>query len=128
MMMLTIGEILSLHDKLIAATGGMPGLRDMGLLESAIYSPNAGFGDDEQYPTIQEKAARLAYSLTMNHAFNDGNKRIGMYAMLVTLDLNSIHLAYTQRELIDLGLGVADGSVGYDAILVWIKEHNASLN
>ena len=127
MMMLTVGEILSLHDKLIAATGGMPGLRDMGLLESAIYSPNASFGDDEQYPTIQEKAARLAYSLTMNHAFNDGNKRIGMYAMLVTLDLNGIRLTYTQRELIELGLGVADGFVGYEAIFVWIKEHNASL-
>ena len=106
----------------------MPGLRDMGLLESAVYSQNASFDDVEQYPSIHEKAVRLAYSLTMNHAFNDGNKRIGMFSILVTLDINGVHLAYAQRELIDLGLGVVDGSVGYELIFGWIRKHDSGLN
>lgn len=63
------------------------------------------------------------FALTNNHAFVDGNKRIGVFVMLITLDLNGIKLSYTQAELIKLGLSVADGSIGYDEILSWIMEH-----
>lgn len=123
MILLSVEEINLLHEKLLAATGGTPGLRDKGLLESAVFGVNAGFEDIEQYPTAEEKAARLAYALVENHAFVDGNKRIGMLAMLMTLALNEVVLQYTQTELIELGLGVASGLIKYDGILNWIEQH-----
>ena len=124
MMLLTVHEIITLHDQLIATSGGMPGIRDHGLLESAVANADASFDDVERYPSIQEKAARLAYAITMNHAFVDGNKRIGIFVMLVTLDLNGIRLSYTQKELIALGLGIADGSIDYDHIFKWLDDHH----
>ena len=72
---------------------------------------------------IEEKAARIAFGIVNNHAFLDGNKRIGMLSMLMILRLNQVDIKYTQRELIALGLGVADGSIGYDEILDWIISH-----
>ncbi|MBD5094406.1 MAG: type II toxin-antitoxin system death-on-curing family toxin [Subdoligranulum sp.] len=123
MIVLTVDEIVLLHEKLLTATGGASGLRDRGLLESAVFAMNAGFEEIEQYPTVEEKAARLAYALTQNHAFVDGNKRVGMLAMLTTLALNEVEIHYTQAELIELGLGVASGLLQYDGILDWIRQH-----
>ena len=123
MILLTVEEILSLHERIIDKTGGSRGLRDMGLLESAVYSTETSFDDIEQYPSVEEKAARLMFALTSNHAFVDGNKRIGVFVMLITLELNDIPLKFTQEELIELGLSVADGSWNYDNILDWIKKH-----
>lgn len=123
MILLTIEEIIELHDKLIDRTGGSYGLRDQNLLESAVYSTVSGFEGSEAYPTVEEKAARFMFALINNHAFVDGNKRIGVFAMLMTLQLNSVKLNYTQSELVSLGLSVADGSNGYDEILAWIIEH-----
>ena len=123
MILLTVEEIIELHDKLIDRTGGSQGLRDQSLLESAVYSAMSGFEGREAYPTIQEKAARFMFTLTNNHAFVDGNKRIVVFAMLMTLQLNNVKLCYTQQELISLGLSVADGSKGYGEILAWIIEH-----
>ena len=125
MILLTVDEIISIHEKLVEATGGSNGLRDKGLLESAVYSAEASFGDVEMYPTVEEKAARLAYSLINNHAFVDGNKRIGVFVMLMTLKLNRIKLAYTQDELSGLGLDTAAGKAEYEDILAWIREHQA---
>lgn len=124
MMLLTIDEVAAIHEELILKTGGSSGIRDRGLLESAIYSAQSGLGDEECYPSVEEKAARLAFAVTNNHAFVDGNKRIGILVMLLTLRLNGISLSYTQAELIALGLGIADGSLGYDAILTWISNHS----
>lgn len=124
MMLLTVDEVAAINEELILKTGGSGGIRDRGLLESAIYSAQSGFGDEECYPSVEEKAARLAFAITNNHAFVDGNKRIGILVMLLTLRLNSISLTYTQAELIALGLGIADGSLGYDAILTWIFNHS----
>lgn len=123
MILLTVDEIISLHTKLISKTGGSDGLRDRGLLESAVYSAMGGFGDEEAYPTIEEKAARLMYSLVSNHAFVDGNKRIGVLVMLTTLKLNSVELKFNQSELIELGLQTASGKVDYGQILDFIKKH-----
>lgn len=123
MILLNVDEIVSLHNKLIDRTDGSSGVRDYGLPESAVYSSESSFADEEVYPTVEEKAARLCYALTNNHAFVDGNKRIGVFTMLMTLRLNSIALDYTQRELITLGLSIADGSCNYDNILIWIKKH-----
>ena len=122
MILLTVEEISSLHDKLIERTGGSHGLRDQSLLESAVYSAMSGFGDNEAYPSVEEKAARLMFSLTNNHAFVDGNKRIGVLTMLMTLQLNNVKIKYTQTELISLGLSVADGKTKYTEILDWIME------
>ncbi len=117
MILLTVDDIIMLHDKLLKATGGLPGLRDRGLLESAVFGINASFEEVEQYPTVEEKAARLCYALISNHAFVDGNKRVGVLAMLMTLRLNGVVLQYTQQELIDLGLGIATSNEAYQNIL-----------
>ena len=123
MILLTVDEIINLHSKLVAKTGGSDGLRDRGLLESAVYSAMGGFGDEEAYPTIEEKAARLMYALVNNHAFVDGNKRIGVLVMLTTLRLNSVELKFTQTELIELGLQTASGKADYEQVLEFIKSH-----
>ena len=123
MILLTVDEIISLHKKLIEKTGGNDGIRDINLLESAVFSAEASFGDKECYPTVEEKAARLMYALTNNHAFVDGNKRIGVFVMLITLKLNNAELKYTQDELISLGLAVASGETDYEKIYKWIIGH-----
>lgn len=123
MITLTVSEILRLHQKLLDATGGLSGTRDLGLLESAVYSANQVFGEEEAYPTDEQRAARLAYAITQNHPFVDGNKRIGMLVMLMTLRLNHVQIQYTQAELIQLGLSVADNSYRYEDILAWINNH-----
>lgn len=127
MILLTVDEIIYLHSKLITKTGGSDGLRDRGLLESAVYSALGGFGDEEAYPTIEEKAARLMFSLINNHAFVDGNKRIGVVVMLTTLRLNSVEIKFTQPELIELGLKTASGNADYDYILNFIKSHQSKI-
>ena len=123
MILLTVDEILKLHTKLTAKTGGSDGLRDRGLLESAVYSAQSSFGGAEIYPSLAEKAARLQFALTANHAFVDGNKRIGVLVMLLTLKLNGVSLHYTQEELTQLGLSAAGGQADYKDILAWIKGH-----
>jgi len=124
MIILTVDEIIKLHSKLTAKSGGSDGLRDRGLLESAIYSASSSFGGHDIYASVEEKAARLMYALVSNHAFVDGNKRIGVLVMLTTLRLNRIPLHFSQEELIELGLESASGKLGYDSILNWIKCHS----
>lgn len=123
MKLLTVDEIKYLHTKLTAKTGGSDGVRDMGLLESAVFSAKMSFADSEVYPTAEEKAARLMFSLVSNHAFIDGNKRIGVLIMLMTLKMNGISLNFTQAELIDLGLTAAEGKMKYEDILAFINSH-----
>lgn len=123
MIFLTVAEVMGLHSKLTAKTGGSDGLRDRGLLESAVYSAQTCFGGEEVYPTLAEKAARLMYALVSNHAFVDGNKRIGLLVMLTTLRLNGTALKFTQAELIEFGLSAASGEAKYDEILNWIRQH-----
>ena len=116
-------QILKLHEQLIEQTGGSDGVRDYNLLESAIETPFQSFGGDELYPTIQAKGARLGYGLIKNHCMIDGNKRIGAHSMLVFLALNGIELQYSQKELYETILQVADGSLEYEDLLKWILEH-----
>lgn len=118
-------QILMLHTQLIEATGGCDGIRDEGLLDSALENPFQSFGGEELYPSIQAKAARLCYGLVKNHAMIDGNKRIGAHAMLVFLEVNGYELEYTQKELYNLILDVADDKKEYEDILSWILEHQA---
>ena len=116
-------QILMLHSQLIERTGGIDGVRDFNLLESAIGTPFQVFGGEELYPTIQAKSTRLGYALIKNHCMLDGNKRIGIHAMLVFFALNGIELQYTQKELYEMVLAVADGSWDYEDMLKWVLEH-----
>ena len=101
------------------------GVRDEALLDSALESAFAGFGNKEFYPTKEEKGARLGYALISNHAFVDGNKRIGIYVMMSFLEMNGIRLTCTDEEIVSIGLSVADGSLGYEALLQWVIDHRA---
>ena len=116
-------KVLLLHRLIAEETGGSIGVRDEALLESALESAFAGFGDREFYPTKEEKGARLGYTLISNHAFVDGNKRIGMYVMLTFLEVNGIRLDCTNEEVASTGLALADGSMDYEALLRWIIAH-----
>ena len=120
---LTKEQILRLHSELIRETGGSDGLRDEGLLDSALCAPFQGFGGLDTFPSLQQKGARLGYGLICNHAFGDGNKRIGVHAMLVFLALNGIELVYTQKELSDMVLAVAAGQWQFEDMVKWIIKH-----
>lgn len=93
--------MLLLHQHLVEETGGSSGPRDDGLLGLTLNAPFQSFGDTRTYPSLQQKAARLCYGLIQNHPLVDGNKRIGVHAMLVFLALNGVELSYIQRELVD---------------------------
>ena len=116
-------KILLLHKILAEATGGSAGVRDEALLDSALESAYAGFGDQEFYPTKEEKGARLGYALISNHAFVDGNKRIGIYVMLSFLEMNGVPIECSDEELVKVGLSVADGGMDYDSLLQWVLDH-----
>ena len=116
-------QILKLHSVLIKQTGGIDGVRDYNLLESAIESPFQVFAGDELYPTIQAKGTRLGYGLIKYHCMLDCNKRIGTHAMLVFLEMNGISLKYTQQELYEMVLAVASGSLEYEEMLKWVLGH-----
>ena len=116
-------QILLLHSVLIAESGGSDGVRDEGLLDSAVNTPFQTFSGQDLYPTVLEKAVRLGFGLIRNHPFIDGNKRIGTHAMLVFLNLNSITLSYEDDELISTIMSVASGEMDADGLLKWIQQH-----
>jgi death-on-curing protein len=123
MIKLSKDMVLLLHQLMAEQTGGSVGLRDEGLLDSALENAFSGFGDQEFYPSKEEKGARIGYNLISNHAFVDGNKRIGTYIMLTFLEMNGIKIKCTDEELVKVGLSVADGSMGYEQLLQWIYDH-----
>ena len=123
MMKFSKERVLLLHQLMAEATGGSVGVRDEALLDSALESAYAGFGDREFFPSKEEKGARLGFALISNHAFVDGNKRIGVYVMLAFLEMNGIKIKCTDEELVKVGLSVADGSMGYEQLLQWIYDH-----
>ena len=116
-------KVLLLHKLLIAQTGGEDGVRDISLLESALESCYATFDGKELFPSKEEKAARLCFGLISNHTFVDGNKRIGVYVLLTFLEVNGISLKVTDKELVNLGISLAEGTMKYDSLLNWIKAH-----
>ena len=116
-------KVLLLHKLIAQETGGSVGVRDEGLLESALEVAFSTFDGQELYPSKEEKGARLGYNLISNHAFLDGNKRIGMYVMLTFLEVNGIHMDCTNDDVAETGLAVAAGNVDYDALLQWVRDH-----
>lgn len=117
---LSVSDLKTLHALLIQSTGGMDGLRDPGLLESEVMAPYQTFGGRELYPTLPEKAARLCCFLIQDHPFLDGNKRIGVLAMLTLLELNHSPLAPSDDDLIRIGLDVASGTMSAEQVRDWI--------
>ncbi len=115
-------KVLLLHKLISEETGGDPNLRDIGLLDSALESAYQTFGGEDLYPSKEEKAARIGYSLISNHAFVDGNKRIGMYVLLTFLETNGIHINPSNDEVVRVGLGVAPGAMSYEDLLAWIRD------
>lgn len=116
-------KVLLLHKLLIEQTGGEDGVRDISLLESALESCYATFDGKELFPSKEEKAARLCFGLISNHALVDGNKRIGVYVLLTFLEVNGISLKVNDRELVNMGISLAEGTMKYDSLLNWIKAH-----
>ena len=120
MIKLSVENVLTLHDLLIEEIGGCPGVRDMNLIESAIEGVYQTFDDQELYPTIEEKGARMCYCIISNHAFVDGNKRIGILTMLSFFELNGVNLNYSDDDLIKIGIHIADGSMDYETLVRWV--------
>ncbi len=116
-------KVLLLHKLITEATGGDPNIRDKAMLNRAIESAFATFDGKGLYPAKEEKGARLGYSLISNHAFVDGNKRIGMYVLLTFLETNGIKLRPTNDEVARVGLAVAAGEMKYEDLLDWIIEN-----
>ncbi|MBQ7496383.1 MAG: type II toxin-antitoxin system death-on-curing family toxin [Selenomonas sp.] len=116
-------QVLLVHERLLAQSGGSTGVRDEGLLESALATPYQEFAGMSNFPTIEEKAARLGFGIIKNHPFIDGNKRTGAHIMLLLLCINGINLDYTQDELIEVVLHVASGESSFDDLRNWIYEH-----
>ena len=122
-LLLTKEQVILLHEDLIKSTGGISGIRDEGMLDSALSNPFQTFDGEELYPSIQAKAAQLCYGLVKNHAMIDGNKRIGAHIMLVFLALNGYELEYSQKELSDTILALASGDIDAEMLFQWIVKH-----
>lgn len=123
MKILSKRQVLMLHRQLVEQTGGSNGIRDEGLLDSALSAPFQSFDSTDVYPSLQQKAARLCFGLVKNHSFVDGNKRIGVHVMLVFLALNGVELSYTQTELSDIILQVAASEKDDSGLLEWLIHH-----
>ena len=112
-----------IHSSLIAKTGGLDGIRDKNLLDSALKVPFQTFDGKDLYPDILDKATQLCFSLINNHPFSDGNKRIGIHLTLLFLKINNVQLNYVQQELIDLGFGIASSKLQKNDIRKWFENH-----
>ena len=123
---LSISEILDLHERLLADSGGASGVRDLGALESAVGQPHASFGGQDLYPDLIAKAAALCSSLVMNHPFVDGNKRIGHAAMETFLLLNGHEIECDVDEQERVILQLAAGDLSRNAFTEWVRLHTTS--
>ena len=123
MIRFSVDKVKLLQQLMAEETGGSVGIRDEGLLDSAIEGIYQTFNGKELYPSKEEKGARLGYSLISNHSFLDGNKRIGMFVMLTFLEVNGIRLECTNEDVAEAGFAVAAGKMGYEDLLEWVKSH-----
>ena len=125
MINITKEQIFSLYEMLLQKTGGSSGVVNESLMDSAVNSIWQTFDGVELYPTLEEKGARLGYSFVRNHSFADGNKRIGILAMLTFLSVNGVEISCTDEELVETGLNLASGLMDSEALLAWLREHSA---
>ncbi len=120
---LTLAQTLSLHERIIGSSGGAHGVRDLGALESCLAQPRQSFNDSELYPTLEDKAAALCFSLVSNHPFVDGNKRIGHAAMEVFLILNGAEILAPVDEQEAAILQLASSSLSREGFTEWVRSH-----
>ena len=120
---LTLGEVLGIYRRVMEQSGGMAGIRDLGVLESAVAQPRMAFSGKDLYPTIVEKAAALCFSIIQNHPFADGNKRTGHASMETFLLLNGFEIDAGVSEQVDILLSVASGRTGRSELAIWLEEH-----
>ena len=118
-----VETILAVHAELINKIGGLSGIRDENLLDMSVNSPFQTFAGIDLYPTLLDKAAHLTFYLIKNHPFLDGNKRIGVTAMIIFLKSNTLEIDCTNEELAELGIGLADGSYDEAYVKEWIQSH-----
>ena len=123
MIWITADDVIQIHSRVIQRSGGMDGLRDRASLEAAVSAPMQSFGGQDLYPTAVEKIARLGYGLASNHAFVDGNKRIGAMMTQLLLKWNGFQMSLCSGELADMFIAIADGSAKESDLLDWIQEH-----
>ena len=123
MITLRSSQVKHLHRKLLNSTGGIDGIRDEGMLDSALSNIFQTFGGVELYPSAISKIARITYSLVCNHPFIDGNKRIGTYVMLVLLELNHIDVEFTDEDIIYIGLELANNRMNDKQLQDYIVKH-----
>ena len=125
--LLALDEVLELHRLLLEQSGGMPGVRDLGMLESAMAQPLMTFGGQELYPSLADKASALCFSLVMNHPFIDGNKRVGHAAMETFLVLNGEELrcplAVQEQQILQL----AAGHIKREQFTTWVRAHTSPI-
>ena len=121
-MKITRENVLAIYNLLTETTGGTIGVRDEGLLVSALEAPYQTFDGVELFPTVLEKAVRLGYGLVSNHPFVDGNKRIGILVMLTFLELNGIALDFKDSAIVEMALGVASGTYKYEDLLQIVND------
>lgn len=120
---LTLEQVFLIHEDQLVRYGGSSGLRDLALLESAIFRPQSSFNGEDLYPTLFYKAAALMTSLILNHAFFDGNKRTGTASMIVFLELNGCKLKISQKTLVNTALGVESKKINIEKLAAWLKKH-----
>jgi death-on-curing protein len=125
---LSLAEVLKLHDSIISETGGSHGLRDLGLLESALGQPQQTFGGEDLYPTLAAKATALGFSLIKNHPFVDGNKRVGHAALEAMLMLNGVELSASVDGSESEVLAVASGARTREEFQAWVEGHVSPLD
>ncbi len=126
MQFLRLIEVLELHRQVIEQSGGAFGIRDVGLLESAIAQPRMTFGGEELYPSLLEKAAALGFSMIMNHPFVDGNKRTGHAATETFLFLNGMEISASVDEQERVVLEIASGELGREAFVEWLQQNTVA--
>jgi death-on-curing protein len=121
---LTLDEALAIHAHQVARYGGALGVRDQGLLESALAMPAATFAGEYLHPSLPEQAAAYLFHLVKNHPFVDGNKRVGLACSLVFLRLNGIRVRATDDDLVDVVMAVAEGRRSKADVAVFLRERS----
>jgi death-on-curing protein len=119
---LTAEQVVFIHAFVVEETGGSHGVRDLGLLESAVARPQATFDGDDLHPDIFIKAAALLHALIQNHPFVDGNKRTGALAVILFLEFNGHELNAKNKELESFALKVAISKISLSEIADWLRK------
>lgn len=123
MIWVTADDVVKIHRRIIQTTGGIGGLRDRAGLEAAVAAPLHSFGGEDLFPGDIEKIARIGFGLASNHAFVDGNKRIGAMMTQLLLKWNGYQIILRQGELAEIFIAIADGTKNETDLLQWIKAH-----